>query len=311
MDSIPSLIAQIDQDRIERDLLHLSKDPLPCRTMVHTLPGHETCTLYEADDYIAAALGSWGYAVEREAVPVQAYRRDESKPIHHQYSPPEPSDPWYDAYNLYAKKIGATHPDEVIVVISHKDSQSWHECVAGAYDNAVGTVGNMEIARVLRDYPSERSIWFVYCNEEHTPWTSAVTARGLAESDKRVVAALNFDSVGGKAQEDVDAGRHTNVTMFTTPEGEALADVMCELNDRYAIGLQQRKHRREFANDDDGSFVKAGMPAAVANFGSFPYADPNYHLASDIPEHVDLVNVRLATQLSLAFVAHVDRNGAP
>ena len=48
------------------------------------------------------------------------------------------------------------------------------------------------------------------------------------------------------------------------------------------------------------------MPCAVLNIGSFPYADPNYHTPGDIPECVDLGNVRLSTQLCLATVLHLD-----
>ena len=311
MDSILSLIERIDGTHLKEHLFYLAKDPLPCRTLNCTLPGHEMPTLYEADDYIARRLGSWGYPVEREPVAVQAYRCDETKDIHHQYSPPDSSDPWYTAHNLYAKKIGKKHPDEIIIVISHKDSQSWNTAVPGAHDNAVGTVGTMEIAQVLADYPSLRSLWFVFCNEEHTPWTSEVTARNLAASDKRVVAVFNLDSIDGKSDEQVRSGAKFGVTRYVTPEGERLADLMADLNERHGIGLVQNKVRGPFPNDDDGSFVKAGIPPAVLVVGSFPYADPHYHLATDIPENVDIVNARMAVQLALATVLHVDGNGSP
>ena len=108
-----------------RDLFTLSKDPLPCRRLNYTRPGHDRCTLYEADDFIQARLESIGYAVEREGVEVQAYRCDASKPKAQQYSRPAPEDPWYTAYNLYAKQSGSVRPDEIVVVLAHKDSQSW------------------------------------------------------------------------------------------------------------------------------------------------------------------------------------------
>ncbi|MCK4374095.1 MAG: hypothetical protein KAX19_02165 [Candidatus Brocadiae bacterium] len=49
---------------------------------------------------------------------------------------------------------------------------------------------------------------------------------------------------------------------------EWLADLMSEVIRDYGIGLVQTVSQREFANDDDGSFVKAGFPAAVHNGGS-------------------------------------------
>jgi hypothetical protein len=46
----------------------------------------------------------------------------------------------------------------------------------------------------------------------------------------------------------------------------------------------------------------------VANMGSYPYADPCYHLEGDTPDRVDMENVLLATRAILAAVLHVDRN---
>jgi hypothetical protein len=307
-DPIPGLMAQLDVNLIRERLFHLAQDPLPFRKVNYTIPGHAQHTLDEADDYLQAELESFGYTVEKEGVPIQAFRCDATKPKSAQYSPPMPDDPWYTAYNLYAKKTGTEHPDEIIVVISHKDSQSWVDS-PGANDNAIGTTANVEIARVLAGYESRRSIWFVYCNEEHVPWTSVTAATNARERGDNIVAVFNLDSLGRKSQEDHDARVMANVTLFTTPEGERLADLMAEVNDQYAIGLQQRKHRRPSPGDDDGSFVKAGFGAAVMNLGSYPYADPEYHTEEDKPERVDLPNVLLTAQATLAAMVRVDRDG--
>ena len=66
--TIRDLISAVDAERMRTDLFYLAKDPLPCRKLNFTLPGHERNTLYETDDYIAGRLASWGYEVEREAV---------------------------------------------------------------------------------------------------------------------------------------------------------------------------------------------------------------------------------------------------
>ena len=313
-DLISSYIDHVDRTRLSDHLFHLSRDPLPCRQLNVTLSGHAKNTLYEADDFIQARIENWGYTVTQEAVSVQAFRPGSSDPVPHKPFPlehPEPDDPWFEAYNLYAKKVGRTYPDDLIIVISHKDSQSWIDHAPGAYDNAVGVVGNMEITRILADYEAEHSIWFIYCNEEHWPWTSEAAARNIAASDMNVVAALNIDGIGGRAETDIAAGRMNNVTRYTTTEGERLAALMATLNTQYRIGLRQNKYRCERPNDDDGSFIKAGIPEAVLNIGSFPYADPNYHTLDDKPEYVDLDNVRLATQLNMAAVLHLDRLSSP
>jgi hypothetical protein len=296
----------VNQERMSADLFHLSKDPLPFRKLNLTLPGHEKCTLYEADDFLAKQLESAGYQVDREGVTVQAYRRDTRKPISAQYSAPMLEDPTYTAYNLYAEKRGEKHPDEIIVLVAHKDSQSWIDS-PGANDNAIGTIGILEIGRALSAYKSQRAIRFLFCNEEHTPWTSVTAATKAKERGDKIIAVFNTDGIGVKSVQERAAGKKTNVTAYSQPEGLKLAELMSGVNSHFQIGLEQRSVQRTFPNDDDGSFVKAGFPAAVINIGSWPYGDPNYHTPGDIPELCDVENAAMTARAIIAAVMTIDQ----
>jgi acetylornithine deacetylase/succinyl-diaminopimelate desuccinylase-like protein len=305
--SIHRLISAVSSKQIEKNLFYLSKDPLPYRKLNLTLPGHDKNTLYEADDYLAGQLESWGYDVEREDVQVQAFRRDTSKPKHAQYSPPKPEDTWYTAYNLYAERKGRSHPERIILILAHKDSQSWIDS-PGANDNAIGTVGVLEMARVLAEYTPESTIRFLFCNEEHTPWTSKTAAQKAKSRGDNIVAVFNMDGIGAKTADQTATGKKTNVTAYTKPEGKRLAELMADVNTRYSIGLEQRTAKRPRPGDDDGSFILAGYPAAVINIGSFPYGDPNYHAEGDIPETCDIDNAAMTVQATLAAVVTIDRD---
>lgn len=296
----------IDQRRIRDDVFYLADNPLPMRKLNLTLPDHEKSTLEEADDYLALQLERCGYAVTREEMRVQAFRCDTNKPKAHQYSTPSPDDPWYVARNLLAERRGKTLPEEIVLLLAHKDSQSWVHS-PGAYDNAVGTAAILEIARIIARLEPQRTIRFLWCNEEHTPWTSVLAANNMRQRNDNLVAIFNTDSLGGKSQADIDAGVKSNATLYTVDEGKALADLMTEVIESYALGLRQSVTKRQNPGDDDGSFVKAGYKRAIVNVGSFPYADPQYHLEGDVAERVDYENVRLATQATLAAVLHVDQ----
>lgn len=304
--SIKRLVGSVDASLMSKHLFYLAKDPLPYRKLNLTLPGHQKNTLYEADDYLAGRLEAWGYHVEREGVEVQAFRRDTSKPKQAQYSPPKPEDPWYTAYNLYAERRGRSHPERIILVLAHKDSQSWVDS-PGANDNAIGTVGVLEMARVLAKYDSQSTIRFLFCNEEHTPWTSKTAAKNAKSRGDNIIAIFNMDGIGAKTAEQTAAGKKTNVTAYTKPEGKPLAELMNEVNTRYSIGLEQRIVERPRPGDDDGSFVQAGYPAAVVNIGSWPYGDPNYHDEGDIPEKCDVKNAAMTVQATLAAVVTIDQ----
>ena len=82
---------------------------------------------------------------------------------------------------------------------------------------------------------------------------------------------------------------------------------MRAVNARLAIGLEQRAVQRPAPGDDDGSFVRAGFGAAVINIGSWPYADPNYHGAGDVPERCDLTNAAMTVQATLAAILTLDQ----
>lgn len=309
MEQIVEVINRIDPGRIRSDIAYLCEAPLPFRKANFKMPDHAKSTLDETDDFLVRRLTQLRYGPWKEACKGQAFGFDASKPRRNAYAPTPPNSPWFVLNNVYAERRGHEIPDEIIVLVAHKDSQSWFDS-PGAYDNAVGTATILEFANVLKDYANRRTIRFLWCNEEHRPWTSVTAAQKAKARGDKLIAIFNTDSIGGKSQAEIDAGKKPNVTLYTAPEGKRLAELMVRVNQQYRIGLDQRIMQRTHPGDDDGSFVKAGYPAAVMNLGSYPYADPNYHDSGDTADKVDMPNVHLAAKAILAAVLHVDRDGA-
>ena len=306
---IQGLLQSVSAERIRHDLFYLSKDPLPFRKVNFTREGQDVNSLAEADHFISDQLEAAGYRVSSTPYQVQAFRCDDTKPVHHWYSKPDPNDPWYEAMNLEVTRLGEDRPDEIIQLISHKDSMSWIDS-PGAHDNAAGAVANLELARVLAAYPSKRSIRILFCNEEHVPWTSRHAAEEAAARGDNIIAVLNVDSLDGKSEEDMAAGKLTHAVGYSTDEGRPLADFTASWAGQYGIGLDVDVVFKEKVNDDDGMFINAGYRTTVMNCGSFPYVDSEYHLPGDVPERVNIKNMVLSTQLILAAILEVDARGA-
>ena len=302
-------LEDVSADRLRGGLFYLCSDALPFRKANFTRPGHLMDSLAEADAYIRAQLEAAGYAVSATTHRVQAFRCDESKPLHHWYSTPDPDDPWYDVANLEATRRGNRYPGEIIQLIAHKDSMSWINS-PGAHDNGVGTVALLEMARVLASVETRRTVRFLYCNEEHTPWTSRAAARAAAGRGDQIIAVLNVDSLDGKSDEDMAAGRLSHVVAYSTEEGRSLAELVASGNERFGIGLDVELVFKERVNDDDGMFIEAGYRRTVMNVGSWPYADSQYHLPGDVARRVDIENLRRSTQLLLAVILELDAKGA-
>jgi len=310
MDLIADILHRIDPEQIRQNIVYLCQTPLPFRKANLTLPGHVKSTLDETDDFLDLRLSWCGYTSWKEAAQAQAFGFDATKPRRRAYALPKPDDPWYTLYNVYAERKGKDFPKEIILFVAHKDSQSWIHS-PGAYDNAVGTATILEFARVLARcrYTPRRTIRFLWCNEEHRPWTSVTAANNARQRGDNLIAVINVDSIGGKSQAEIDQGKKPNVTLYTMPEGLRLAERVAQANAMYHIGLDHRIAKRDRPGDDDGSFVKAGYPAAIANLGSMPYSDPNYHDLGDTADKVDIPNVLMAAQAILAAALITDRDG--
>ncbi len=305
-----SPIRNVAIEGLRRDLVYLTESPLPYRKVNYTRPGQSVSSLAEADAYLVGRLELAGWSPRRVPCRVQAFRCDSSKPLHHWYSAPAPEDPWYDTCNIEAERVGAAHPEETIQLIAHKDSMSWIDS-PGAHDNATGTVALLEIARVLAGLPLQRTLRLLFCNEEHTPWTSRLAAAAAAARGDRLIAVLNVDSLDGKSDADRAAGKMLHAVGYSTDEGRPLAEMIRGLNDRHGIGLEVAVVHKPRVNDDDGMFIKEGFRTTVMNVGSWPYGDEEYHLPGDRWQRVDLENLRRSTQLIVAAVLELDERGAP
>jgi hypothetical protein len=305
---IRDALQKVSADRIRRDLFYLCRDPLPFRKVNYTRPGQSVSSLAEADEYIRDELQSAGYDVTTTFYQVQAWRCDKTKqPPNQWFSKPEPDDPWYDAANLEATRPGRAHPEEIIQLISHKDSMSWIDS-PGAHDNGTGTVANMEVARILAACDLKRSVRVLFCNEEHWPWTSRFAAEAAAARGDRIIAVLNVDGLDSKSDELMAAGKLIHAIGYSTDEGRPLAEFIAACAVRYNIGLDVRTFFKEHVNDDDGMYIKAGFRTTVMNTGGG--GDKEYHLPGDIPERVSLENVLRSTQLLLAAVLEIAEGGA-
>ncbi|MCB0405156.1 MAG: Zn-dependent exopeptidase M28 [Bdellovibrionales bacterium] len=99
--------------------------------------------------------------------------------------------------NVVAMRPGRELPNEWVVVVGHLDDVGHHQ--AGADDNASGAVALLEMARVLNEQPTARTLVFLAANGEETGLVgSKAYVKSLSESGDlaKVKYSINMDMIG-------------------------------------------------------------------------------------------------------------------
>ncbi len=95
--------------------------------------------------------------------------------------------------NIIAVKPGATLPDHHIIICAHKDAV---QTSPGADDNGSGSAAVLEIARVMKDIPTEATwIFALFDAEEEGLIGAGAYANAAASAGDSIIAVLNMDMI--------------------------------------------------------------------------------------------------------------------
>ena len=206
--------------------------------------------------------------------------------------------------NIEATLAGHGRPEEVVVVGGHYDSVVG---TPGADDNATGTAAVLELARLLRDVPLERTVRFVAFVNEEPPFFlteqmgSRVYARAAARRGDRIVAMLSLETIGYYSQAPGSQRYPPPLGAFYPSRGDFIGfvgNVASRALVRRSVAAFRRHARFPsegvaapswvpgvFWSDHD-SFWREGYPALMIT-DTAPFRNPAYHSAADTPAHVD------------------------
>ena len=215
-----------------------------------------------ANEWIEAQLQSWGYETER---------------LHYTFRE-EPR--WL----VYATKVGATVPEEMVILGGHMDGRGGGDAVN---DNASGTALVLEIARVLAspDVETERSVRFALWNNEETGLNGArayveqrLELQGIEDPpgsgrfpEPRWIAKIQHDKVM------YDRGNPPGLHQAWNADVDVEYDLDSEKSEESAqLGILLINANRMFATD-----YPAALSNAMSSTDSVPFAD-----------HVAAVSVR-------------------
>jgi len=259
----------------------------------------------------------------------QQYENIENMDVYlHHFLPNEPFSEFYDkAMNVVAVQKGTVYPDEYIIVCSHFDTGFYPDhrpdslLTPGANDNASGTSGVLEIARMLSPHSFKRSIIYVNFNgEEMPPNGAAMFAYYSRENDINILCVFNLDMIGY-----VPIGKPLEIFYNDRPPiNKEFAKYFSEVAELYLPNIPAKPNQDKDTNrgkigiGDCSRFIYLDYPAMYMGdvLGmketNFEYYSPCYHAPCDtigIGKADAGVNsmelVRAYTQATLAAIAEL------
>lgn len=164
-------------------------------TIVEMLSQVDTINLYNTIDWMQQYVRD---ATKQEALITQNYLLDRFEEIGldtyiHNHTATIGGTDTLEAGNIIAVQLGTEFPDEYIIISSHYD----HPDGPGADDNASGTAGVLECARILSQYEFKRSILYIPFNgEEWWMVGSYPFVQKCARENMNILGVFNLDMLG-------------------------------------------------------------------------------------------------------------------
>ncbi len=184
---------------------------------------------------------------------------------------------WND--NVVCVKPGTVFPDEVVVMGAHYDTISYdgNNNAPGADDNASGSVGVLEAARVLADIEFERTIIFIcFSGEEQGLVGADAWAEDAADAGMNIVGMLNLDMICYKASGDAE-----DLDIIDNASSEPMTALAYDVIDAYVPELAVVDGYLTGGSSDHAAFWSHGFRAIFFFEDSGNYS-PYLHTANDV-----------------------------
>jgi Zn-dependent M28 family amino/carboxypeptidase len=206
--------------------------------------------------------------------------------------------------NIEVELNGAQNSDEIVVVGAHYDS-----CfgTTGANDNGSGVAALLEIARLVQNHTSDRSLRLVAFVNEEPPFFqtdemgSYVYARRSRKRSENIKAMLSLETIGYYSDKKNSQNYPFPFSLFYPNIGNFIGfvgnieskDLVCQVIESFrkhtnfpSQGVAAAQWLPGIGWSDQWAFWKMNFPAIMIT-DTAPYRYPYYHTAADTPEKID------------------------
>jgi Zn-dependent M28 family amino/carboxypeptidase len=175
------------------------------------------------------------------------------------------------SHNVIGKITGSKRPDEVIIYTSHWDhlgigkaDETADSIYNGAFDNASGTAGLIELARAFKSMkvqPERTIILLAVTAEEQGLWGSAYYAQNPVYPTAKTVANINIDGLNPfeKTKDIIIVGEgQSELEEYLKESAEKAGRV---------VAFENHPEAGYYYRSDHFNFAKVGVPALYTSNG--------------------------------------------
>jgi hypothetical protein len=199
--------------------------------------------------------------------------------------------------NIYAIQPGILYPDEQYIICAHYDAVANH-C---ADDNASGTAGVLEAARILSNYQSDYTLIYALWDEEEIGlYGSAYYANQAYANSDDILGVVNFEMSGWDGDDDGKMDIHTT----NIANSVALANLVSNIISVYNLSLAPVIYNPGTTASDHASFWYKGYTAIVfseAFYGGD--SNPYYHTNEDRIDKFNLLYYHKMAKLAMGSIS--------
>lgn len=192
-------------------------------------------------------------------------------------------------YNVVGVHQGMARPDDIYVVGAHYDSVN----NPGADDNASGTAGVMEAARVLSRYDFEATIVFIAFDREEQGLVGS-DAYAQDHSGDNILGMISMDMIA------YNAGQN-KATIYGRTSSDPLKQDLADAIAAYGNGLTS-VIAGTFDASDHAPFEWQGFQASLL---IEDWGNPYYHQANDSVDTPNYIDYGFATNMVRSTVGYL------
>jgi len=292
------------RERVRRDRIEADLRRLPTKRAINA-DEENLRGLAKAASMIERELEELGYEVHEQEVAWSLPVRGRENPVR-------------TSRNLWVDVRGVESPEEVLIVGAHFDAVPGSP---GADDNATGVVAALELARVLRDRPTERTIRIMFYTAEEVGLVGSrryaykVAYPAIESGEETFIGMISLDMLGYFTDEpgSQDSPIPDIPGIFKMPDaGDFLGVVAVFKYHDFNAALIEAMERAapdlkivssgmipepipDMRRSDHAPFWDIDIPAVLLTDTS-NFRNPHYHTPRDTIETLDLARLTLVVR---------------